>query len=143
MNYLNGRISQYEGKLKQTQQYLKAQELEYEQLLERVWDFRSRYRQMAMLLTEFIEHYVAEDPEIIQKQQDIYLNIDEIKAADRMDEVAPESVIALCLVMLKQLQPFIEQLDQTKHQDKYQKRFNEVPSLNENDQNNMSVLGSL
>jgi len=65
MNYLNGRISQYEGKLKQTQQYLKAQELEYEQLLERVWQYRNRYRQMAMLLTEFIEHYVAEDPEII------------------------------------------------------------------------------
>lgn len=36
-----------------------------------------------------------------------------------MREVAPESLIALCLVMLKQLQPFIEQLEATKHQDKY------------------------
>lgn len=58
---------------------------------------------MAVLLTEFIESFVGEDPDILNKQQDIYLNIDEIKAADQMVEVAPESLIALCLVMLKQL----------------------------------------
>ena len=37
-----------------------------------------------------------------------------------------ESLIALCLVLLKQLQPFIEQLENTKHQENYQKRFDSI-----------------
>lgn len=76
-------------------------------MLEKVWEYRSRYGKMALLLTEFIEAFVQDDQEVLNRQQDIYLNIDEIKAAGKMDEIAPESLIALCLVLLKQLQPFI------------------------------------
>jgi adenylosuccinate synthase len=78
MSYLNSRINQYEAKLKQTQNYLKAQEMEYEALLEKVWEFRNRYRKMALLLTEFVEHFVSQDAEILNRQSDIYLNIDEM-----------------------------------------------------------------
>ena len=43
-----------------------------------MWEFKNRYRKMAILLTEFIEAFVSDDPEILNKQQDIYLNIDEM-----------------------------------------------------------------
>lgn len=67
MNYLNSRISQYEAKLKQTQQYLKAQEQEYEGLLQKVGQFRSRYAEAALLLSEFVENLVEQDQELLQR----------------------------------------------------------------------------
>ena len=52
--------------------------MEYEALLEKVWEFRNRYRKMALLLTEFVEHFVSKDADILNRQSDIYLNIDEM-----------------------------------------------------------------
>jgi len=49
---------QYEQKLKLTQIHLKKQQEEYEQLLAKVQDTRTRYSRCALLLTEFIESYV-------------------------------------------------------------------------------------
>ena len=37
---------------------------------------RAKYAKCDLLLTEFIEHFVAEDPEILNRQSDIYLDID-------------------------------------------------------------------
>ena len=67
LDYLNERIMQYESKLKQTQVHLKQQEQEYEQLLSKVWETRTRYSRCALLLTEFIESYVQNDPEILNR----------------------------------------------------------------------------
>jgi hypothetical protein len=58
--------------------YLKAQEQEYEQLLYKVHDIRSRYGKCALLLTEFIENFAENDPSILGKQDDIFLDIDQL-----------------------------------------------------------------
>lgn len=76
LEYLNERIGNYEMRLKQTQTHLKQQEQEYEGLLEKVWEIRAKYAKTDLLLTEFIEHFVQEDPEILNRQSDIYLDID-------------------------------------------------------------------
>jgi hypothetical protein len=78
MNYLNSRIGYFEDKLKQTQSYLTQQEEEYTELIGKVSEVRNRYCRLAMLLTEFIESMVELDPEILQRQDDIYLNIDDM-----------------------------------------------------------------
>ncbi len=46
-----------------------------------------------------------------------------------MQEVQPESLVALCLVLLKQLQPFITELENTKHLGQYQQRFADAPAI--------------
>ena len=41
-------------------------------------DIKLKYSRAVLLITEFIESFVGEDPDILNKQQDIYLNIDEM-----------------------------------------------------------------
>ena len=76
MNYLNSRITQYEVKLRQTQVYLKAQEQEYEELLQKVFEIKTRYGKCALLLSEFVEFFAEKDPSLLSKQDDIFLDID-------------------------------------------------------------------
>lgn len=77
-------------------------------------DIRSRYGKCALLLTEFIENFAENDPSILGKQDDIFLDIDQLKEAKNLKEVNAESLVALCLVLLKQLQPYITDLSHIK-----------------------------
>jgi hypothetical protein len=43
-----------------------------------VWEFKNRYGKMALLLSEFVESFVEKYPDILNRQNDIYLNIDEM-----------------------------------------------------------------
>jgi hypothetical protein len=84
-----------------TQHHLQMQEQEYAKLFNQLVDIRARYSKAILLLTEFIEHFVEQDPTILQRQNDIYLDIDQIKEAEEMQDVEPESLVALGLVLLK------------------------------------------
>lgn len=75
---MNSRIAQYEMKLKQTEQYVRQQELEHSTLLQKVHLQKNRYADAALLLSEFIESCVEEDKQLLHKQNDIYLDIDEM-----------------------------------------------------------------
>ena len=44
------------------------------------------------------------------------------KEADDLTQIPPESLVALCLVLRKQLQPYISELNETKQQISYQKK---------------------
>ena len=55
------------------------------------------------MLTEFIESFVETDPSLLQKQNDIFLDIDAIKEAEDIQDVEQETLVALGLVLLKQL----------------------------------------
>lgn len=37
---------------------------------------------MILLLTEFVESFVEQDPTLLQKQNDIFLDIDQVKEAE-------------------------------------------------------------
>ena len=103
MNYLNTRISQIEQKLQTTQSHLSLQEEEYQSLLEKMISIRNRYSKAILLLTEFIESFVEKDQTLLNKQNDIFLDIDAVKEADDLRDVEPETLVALGLVLLKQL----------------------------------------
>ena len=64
---------------------------------------RNRYSKVILLLTEFIESFVENDPSILQRQNDIFLDIDAVKEAEDLYDVEPETLVALGLVLLKQL----------------------------------------
>ena len=66
-------------------------------------NIRNRYSKVILLLTEFIESFVETDPSLLQKQNDIFLDIDAIKEADDIQDVEQETLVALGLVLLKQL----------------------------------------
>ena len=43
---------------------------------------RTRYNKVILLLTEFVESFVEQDPTLLQKQNDIFLDIDQVKEAE-------------------------------------------------------------
>jgi len=73
---LNRRIGEYELKLKQSKNYLRDQKIEYESLLDKVSEFRNRFGKCAILLTEFIEYFVEKEPDLLNRQEDFYLDLD-------------------------------------------------------------------
>lgn len=75
-NYLNQRIKTIEGKMATTQHHMQMQEQEYSKLFAQMTEIRTRYSKAILLLTEFIEHFVERDPSILERQNDIYLDID-------------------------------------------------------------------
>lgn len=75
-NYLNQRIKTIESKMTTTQHHMQMQEDEYQKLFNQLVEIRARYSKAILLLTEFIEHFVEQDPTILQRQNDIYLDID-------------------------------------------------------------------
>ena len=82
-------------------------------------NIRNRYSKVILLLTEFIESFVERDPSLLQKQNDIYLDIDAVKEAQDLRDVDAETLVALGLVLLKQLQPYVQDLSDVRHQDNY------------------------
>lgn len=47
-------------------------------------NIRNRYSKIILLLTEFIESFVENDPSLLQRQNDIFLDIDAVKDADNL-----------------------------------------------------------
>lgn len=48
---------------------------------------RTRYNKVILLLTEFVESFVEQDPTLLQKQNDIFLDIDQVKEAEDIMQV--------------------------------------------------------
>ena len=80
-NFLNQRIMQIEQKLQTTLNHLSLQESEHQGLLEKANNIRDRYSKVILLLTEFIESFVENDPTLIARQNEIFLDIDAVKEA--------------------------------------------------------------
>ena len=77
------------------------QEDEYYGLLNKIHTNKARYGKLVLLLTEFVESFVEKDPTLLDRQNDIFLDIDQIKEAASIKDVEPESLVALGLVLLK------------------------------------------
>ena len=66
-------------------------------------NIRNRYSKVILLLTEFVESFVEQEPSLLQRQNDIFLDIDQVKEAEELKDIEPETLVALGLVLLKQL----------------------------------------
>lgn len=58
------------------------------------------------MLTDFLDDLLSNTPNILQTDNDLHLNLDKIKDTP-VDEMSKEDKIALVLVLLKQLQPYL------------------------------------
>ena len=71
---------------------------------------------LAQLISSFIDDLVANQPELVansnEQQVDIHLNLEEIKGArDMQEELDGKSQLALTLVLLKQIQPLVQEYE--------------------------------
>jgi hypothetical protein len=81
-----------------------------------------KYEKIVHLLTDFINNLIISDPSLVdgnnedgtmQPQIDIHLNLDLIKSAQNIQEdLDNRSLLALCLVLLKQIQPYIQDFEE-------------------------------
>ena len=49
-----------------------------------------------------------------------------MKDAEELKDIEPETLVALGLVLLKQLQPYVQELSDSKHQANYQRKVQSV-----------------
>ena len=62
---------------------------------------KAKYTRCDLLLAEFIEFFVERDQDLLNRQSDIFLDIDQIKEAEDFKELPAQSLVALCLVLRK------------------------------------------
>lgn len=67
---------------------------------------REKYKRAALLMTEFLDDILTQTPNILESDKDMHLNLEKIKETP-IEDLEKEDKIALVLVLLKQLQPYL------------------------------------
>jgi uncharacterized protein (DUF342 family) len=79
---------------------------EYSELQQKVNVNSEKYRRAALLLTEFLDDILNQTPNILDSDKDMHLNLEKIKETP-IELLEREDKVALVLVLLKQLQPYL------------------------------------
>ena len=120
--FLQKRISEYEQKQDDAKKQLQAVQADYEALIQKVNGQKEAYLQLAKLLSGFIDQLVTAEPKLLEntsQQVDIHLDLDMIKRAEDLEtDLDSASLLALALVLLKQIQPLVFQFEA--HESKFQ-----------------------
>ena len=69
-------------------------------------DSKEKYKRAALLMTEFLDDLLNQTPNILETEKDMHLNLERIKETP-FEMLEKEDKIALVLVLLKQLQPYL------------------------------------
>lgn len=67
---------------------------------------REKYKRAALLMTEFLDDILNQTPNILESDKDMHLNLERIKETP-IENLEKEDKVALVLVLLKQLQPYL------------------------------------
>ena len=67
---------------------------------------REKYKRAALLMTEFLDDILNSQPNILESDKDMHLNLEKIKDTP-IEHLEKEDKVALVLVLLKQLQPYL------------------------------------
>ena len=65
-----------------------------------------KYKRAALLMTEFLDDLLSSTPNILDGDNDMHLNLEKIKTTP-IEQLEKEDKVALVLVLLKQLQPYL------------------------------------
>lgn len=79
---------------------------DYQELQEKTKDSKEKYKRAALLMTEFLDDLLNSTPNILETEKDMHLNLEKIKETP-FEKLAKEDKVALVLVLLKQLQPYL------------------------------------
>ena len=110
--FLQKRILDYERKQQSAQNQLDEILGEYQKLIDKINQQKNKYKSIVLLLSNFIDQLITLDPALVsdngKPQVDIHLDLDLIKGADNLEsDLDNKSLLALALVLLKQVQPFV------------------------------------
>ena len=67
---------------------------------------REKYKRAALLMTEFLDDLLTQTPNILDNDRDMHVNLEKIKETP-IEQLDKEDKVALVLVLLKQLQPYL------------------------------------
>lgn len=67
---------------------------------------REKYKRAALLMTDFLDDLLNSSPTLLDTDQDMHVNLEKIKETP-IEKLDREDKVALVLVLLKQLQPYL------------------------------------
>ncbi len=71
---------------------------------------RRKFQNCALLLSEYLDQVLQNaGADVIAEDQDIHLDVEKLKTYERFQDVPAKDQVGLLLVLLKQLQPFLNQ----------------------------------
>ena len=108
ISFLESKLEEIEKKLDNTQNKYEVLKKKYKILIEKLYKSREKYKRTALLLTDYLDDLLNSSENVLSSDQDMHLNLDEIKEAKvPIKELEAKDKIALILVLLKQLQPYL------------------------------------
>ena len=131
INFLEHKLEEIEKKLANTQSEYEVLQNDYMELQDKMNQSREKYKRAALLLTDFLDDLLTSTPNILQSDKDMHLNLDKIKETP-IDQLDKEDKIALVLVLLKQLQPYLSANNLSVAPPKQGKNFGNVKKPGEN-----------
>lgn len=108
INFLEAKLDEIQKRLENTQNKYEGIKKRYLILYEKLTQSRQKYRRTVLLLTDYLDDLLNSSDQVLSTDQDMHLNLDEIKEAKvPIKDLSAKDKIALILVLLKQLQPYI------------------------------------
>ena len=99
-------MDEIEKKLVRTQSEYELLQGDYVELQDKMNVSREKYKRAALLMTEFLDDILNQTPNILESDKDMHLNLEKIKDTP-IENLDKEDKVALVLVLLKQLQPYL------------------------------------
>jgi hypothetical protein len=106
INLLEHKLEEFEKKLQRTQGEYELLQGEYMDLQQKMNLSREKYKRAALLMTEFLDDLLNQTPNILDSDKDMHVNLEKIKETP-IENLDKEDKVALVLVLLKQLQPYL------------------------------------
>jgi len=106
INFLEHKLEEIEKKLSKSQHEFENLKRENDDLKDKMNVSREKYKRAALLMTEFLDDLLNSTPNILDSDKDMHLNLEKIKATP-IEQLDKEDKVALVLVLLKQLQPYL------------------------------------
>lgn len=106
INFLEHKLEEIEKKLQRTQSEYELLQNDYVDLQDKMNLSREKYKRAALLMTEFLDDILNQTPNILDSDKDMHLNLEKIKETP-IENLDKEDKVALVLVLLKQLQPYL------------------------------------
>ena len=100
------KLEEIEKKLSKSQHEFENLKRENDELKDKMNVSREKYKRAALLMTEFLDDLLNSTPNILDSDKDMHLNLEKIKATP-IEQLDKEDKVALVLVLLKQLQPYL------------------------------------
>jgi len=108
IHLLESNLAEIQKRLENTQSKYEQLKSKYSLLLEKLSKSREKYRRTALLLTDYLDELLNSSENVLSSDQDMHLNLDEIKEAKvPIKDLQSKDKIALILILLKQLQPYL------------------------------------